>query len=214
MKTIGEFSCRSKSGDSKKKRFLESHSQKGKRTLLKSLLFCFALCFYAINSNAGFVTGILSGKCGVCKGSGIITCLLCYGNGGSAQWRCLTYPPYTQYTEWVPCVACQGEGAVLCTWCDGTGDAPDVSEDSSNQYQSGGYNGTYNNYNSNSSSGSGTYSTCRICHGTTVCTSCGGKGGETRDTGYYTGSGNKSWISCPSCNGSKKCFNCHGTGRQ
>ena len=66
---------------------------------------------------------------------------------------------------------------------------------------------------SSSSSSSSTYSTCPICHGSGVCTSCGGRGGEWRDTGYYTGSGSKSWIDCPSCNGKKTCFNCFGTGR-
>lgn len=66
-------------------------------------------------------------------------------------------------------------------------------------------------YNSGSSSSS---SICRTCGGSGVCQSCHGKGGEWRDTGYYTGSGNHSWISCPSCNGSKRCYNCHGSGRQ
>lgn len=72
------------------------------------------------------------------------------------------------------------------------------------------------NISSGSSGGnnSSTYTTCRICGGTGVCTSCHGTGGEWRDTGYYTGSGNKSWINCPSCKGNKRCFNCHGTGRQ
>lgn len=59
--------------------------------------------------------------CGVCKGSGIITCLLCNGMGGSNQYRCLTYPPYSSYYEWVPCIACRGGGKVACTWCGGTG---------------------------------------------------------------------------------------------
>lgn len=68
---------------------------------------------------------------------------------------------------------------------------------------------SYNEYGSSSES-----STCRICHGTGVCSSCHGRGGEFRDSGYYTGSGSKSWIDCPSCNGSKKCFNCYGSGRQ
>lgn len=81
----------------------------------------------------------------------------------------------------------------------------------------GGSNPSYNGGYSSSSStnnGSSTYSKCRICGGSGICTSCNGSGGEWRDTGYYTGSGNKSWINCPSCNGNKRCFNCHGTGRQ
>ncbi|MDE7159820.1 MAG: hypothetical protein K2O24_03105 [Muribaculaceae bacterium] len=65
-----------------------------------------------------------------------------------------------------------------------------------------------------SGNGSSTYTTCRICNGTGVCTSCHGKGGSWANTGYYTGSGNQSWITCGSCNGNKSCFNCHGTGRQ
>lgn len=72
---------------------------------------------------------------------------------------------------------------------------------------SGGFGGSGSNNNS-------VYTTCRICGGTGVCTSCNGRGGEYQDTGYYTGSGNKSWISCGSCRGNKRCFNCHGTGRQ
>lgn len=69
-------------------------------------------------------------------------------------------------------------------------------------------------YGGSSGGSSSVYTTCRICGGTGTCTSCHGKGGEVRDTGYYTGSGSKSWISCPSCNGSTRCFNCHGTGKQ
>ena len=70
---------------------------------------------------------------------------------------------------------------------------------------SGGYVPTPNYNAGNSSSGnSSVYSTCRICGGSGVCTSCHGTGGEWRDTGYYTGSGNKSWINCPSCNGKGK----------
>ena len=66
----------------------------------------------------------------------------------------------------------------------------------------------YNNPNNSN------YNTCRICGGSGICTSCGGTGGEWRDTGYYTGSNTKSWIDCGSCRGSKQCFNCFGTGRQ
>lgn len=74
--------------------------------------------------------------------------------------------------------------------------------------------GGNSDYSPSSGGSNSVYSTCRICGGSGVCTSCNGRGGEFRDTGYYTGSGSKSWISCPSCNGSKKCFNCHGSGRQ
>lgn len=140
------------------------------------------------------------------EGSGIMTCLLCNGAGGSQQWRCLTYPPYSQYYEWVTCMACGGNGHVACTWCKGTGEVQ-IAQPSTN-YNTGTYNNSnnyYNNYGSSvgssSSSSSSTYSTCPICHGSWVCTSCGGRGGEWRDTGYYTGSGSKSWIDCPSCNG-------------
>lgn len=159
-----------------------------------------------------------TGTCGVCQGSGIMTGLLCNGAGGSQQWRCLTYPPYSQYYEWVTCMACGGNGHVACTWCKGTGEVQ-IAQPSTN-YNTGTYNNSnnyYNNYGSSvgssSSSSSSTYSTCPICHGSGVCTSCGGRGGEWRDTGYYTGSGSKSWIDCPSCNGKKTCFNCFGTGR-
>ena len=74
----------------------------------------------------------------------------------------------------------------------------------------GGYGGGYDN----SSGSNSVYTTCRICGGSGVCKSCGGRGGEWRDTGYYTGSNVQSWIACPSCRGNKQCFNCHGTGRQ
>ena len=57
------------------------------------------------------------------------------------------------------------------------------------------------------------YNRCRTCNGSGVCTSCRGRGGEWRDTGYYTGSNVKSWISCGSCSGNGRCFNCHGSGR-
>ena len=75
-------------------------------------------------------------------------------------------------------------------------------------------NNSYVSPSTPSGSSSSTSSTCRVCGGSGVCTSCHGKGGEWKDTGYYTGSGNKSWISCPSCNRNKRCFNCHGTGKQ
>ncbi|MCH5240645.1 MAG: hypothetical protein J1F38_10510 [Muribaculaceae bacterium] len=159
-------------------------------------------------------------KCGVCSGSGIITCLLCAGAGGTQQWRCLTYPPYSSYYVWVNCIACGGGGKVTCNWCSGRGEVEIVTNNNSNNYNynyNGGYVPNYN-YNSggssSSSSSSSVYTTCRICGGSGVCTSCHGSGGEWRDTGYYTGSGSKSWIDCPSCRGNKKCFNCYGTGKQ
>ena len=153
--------------------------------------------------------------CNVCAGGGITTCLLCGGTGGSNQYRCLTYPPYTSYYEWVSCMACGGHGKVFCTWCNGTGQVTiehNHNANGNNYYNGNSSSNYYNNSSGNYSNS--TTTTCRICGGSGVCTSCHGKGGEWRDTGYYTGSGNKSWIDCPSCNGSKRCFNCHGTGRQ
>lgn len=158
--------------------------------------------------------------CNVCSGTGITTCLLCSGVGGFNQYRCLTYPPYTSYYEWCPCMACGGAGKVMCTWCSGTGK---ITIHHNNTNTGGGnYGGGYNSYgggynynnSSSSSSSSSVYTTCRICGGSGVCTSCNGRGGEWRDTGYYTGSNSQSWINCPSCHGNKKCFNCYGTGRQ
>lgn len=64
-----------------------------------------------------------------------------------------------------------------------------------------------------SSSSGSTYTKCNSCGGSGVCRSCNGRGGEWRDTGYYTGSNTKSWINCPSCGGSKRCYMCHGSGR-
>ncbi len=83
---------------------------------------------------------------------------------------------------------------------------------STNSNYSGGYYSPSTPSNNNNSSS--LYTTCRICGGSGVCTSCHGTGGEWRDTGYYIGSGQKSWIECPSCRGNKRCFNCHGKGKQ
>lgn len=74
---------------------------------------------------------------------------------------------------------------------------------------SSGYSGT-----NRSNSSSSVHTTCRICGGSGVCTSCHGKRGEFVDTGTYTGRDTQSWIDCPSCKGNGKCFNCYGTGRQ
>ncbi len=147
-------------------------------------------------------------NCEVCKGSGIQTCLVCNGTGGSVQWRCMTSPPYSSYHVFVVCAACSGNKQVKCTFCYGKGKLKRPSNNS-NGYNGRYPNNLYNNGNSNNSS-----LTCRICGGSGVCTSCGGRGGEWKDTGYYTGSGNKSWINCPSCRGNKQCFNCRGTGKQ
>lgn len=54
---------------------------------------------------------------------------------------------------------------------------------------------------------------CPSCGGRMICTSCNGKLGEWRDTGYYNGDGSKTWFPCPTCHGSGKCFNCHGRGK-
>lgn len=54
---------------------------------------------------------------------------------------------------------------------------------------------------------------CPSCGGRMICTSCNGKLGEWRDTGYYNGGGSKTWFPCPTCHGSGKCFNCHGRGK-
>lgn len=78
-----------------------------------------------------------------------------------------------------------------------------------------GYSGG-GNYGGNSyggSSGSSTYTTCRSCGGSGVCTSCNGKRGYYVDSGTYTGYNTRVWKDCPSCNGTGRCFNCHGTGR-
>lgn len=71
-------------------------------------------------------------------------------------------------------------------------------------------NGTISGGGSQSGS---VYTTCNSCGGSGVCRSCNGRGGEWRDTGYYTGSNNKSWINCPSCGGSGRCYMCHGRGK-
>ncbi len=174
---------------------------------------------YAHNHTSKRVT------CSACNGTGNVMCLSCIGLGGNNVLRFLPYPPYTSYYEWVTCNGCGGSGRVCCKWCDGTGKITVTQNNDNNSYNNN-YNNNSSNYyynnnssnyynnNSNSNNSSSTYTTCRICGGTGVCTSCHGTGGEWRDTGYYTGSGSKSWIECPSCRGNKKCFNCHGTGRQ
>lgn len=66
---------------------------------------------------------------------------------------------------------------------------------------------------SGSSSNSSVYTRCSVCGGSGICRSCNGRGGEWRDTGYYTGSDVRSWIECPSCRGNTRCYMCHGSGR-
>lgn len=158
--------------------------------------------------------------CGVCKGNGVITCLLCAGMGGSNQYRCMTVPPYRSYYVFVKCMACGGGGKVTCNWCGGKGQIKKIKPSTTGNY-GGGYSGGNYNYggsgSGSGSSGSGSgykaYSKCRTCGGSGVCTSCGGRGGEWRSAGYYTGDATKTWIECPSCHGNKRCFNCYGTGR-
>lgn len=77
------------------------------------------------------------------------------------------------------------------------------------------YNGGGNAGNTpvNSHSHHSTYTKCTTCDGTTICKRCGGKRGEWRNTGYYTGDGTQSWIECGSCGGTGKCSICRGTGR-
>lgn len=169
------------------------------------------------NSNSSTTTV----TCAVCKGSGLTNCLMCAGLGGRSQFRCLPYPPYTSYTEWVTCTGCRGNKKVTCIGCKGAGVITYNKHQHNNQgnynyNNNSNYNSNYYNSNSSSSSrgASSAYTTCRICGGSGVCTSCHGSGGEWRDTGYYTGENVKSWIDCPSCHGNKRCFNCHGTGRQ
>lgn len=166
---------------------------------------------YARNNTSKRVT------CSACNGTGNVMCLSCIGMGGNNVLRFLPYPPYTSYHEWVTCNACKGSGKASCKMCNGTGTITiKQNNNNNNNNRSNYYNNSpnYYNNNSNSNSSSSTHTTCRICNGTGVCTSCRGTGGEWRDTGYYTGSGSKSWIECPSCRGNKKCFNCYGTGRQ
>ena len=74
---------------------------------------------------------------------------------------------------------------------------------------SGGFSGS----SSGGSSGSSVYTKCTTCNGTGVCTGCGGRRGEWRDTGYYTGNNTKTWIDCGSCRGSGRCGVCYGRGK-
>lgn len=161
-----------------------------KRTILSFfLLLSAALCWgQYYNHNVETCPGVVA--CGACFGTGI-----CYG---------------------YVCMACGGTGAVQCAACAGYYAGKRMAEMQKRNGNSAGGGSVYvppSSSNSPSSSG-GVYSTCRICGGSGVCTSCNGRGGEFRDTGYYSGTNTKSWINCPSCNGNKRCFNCHGTGRQ
>ena len=157
-------------------------------------------------------------QCTFCNGAGTRTCLVCGGTGGFNIVQYLTYPPYSAYYVWTNCTTCGGSKITRCGMCGGTGNITVQHNNNYNNNYNSNYNSTYNNsynsYNSSSSGSSSAYTTCRICGGSGVCTSCHGTGGEWRDTGYYTGSDVKSWIDCPSCRGNKRCFNCHGTGRQ
>lgn len=137
---------------------------------------------------------------------GDVKCETCNGSGVFRGWN-----PYIGPTT-SKCHVCHGEGHHLCNapMCVGYRNGKKITE--SGAYYAPAPSG--GGYTSPSTGGGSAYSTCRICAGSGVCTSCHGTGGEWRDTGYYTGSNSKSWINCPSCRGNKRCFNCHGTGRQ
>ena len=148
--------------------------------------------------------------------SGTVVCPVCFGTRG-----------YYGYFGFTPCMNCGGRGVTSCGLCAayraGYESMKKRLEEQKSQNNgsytspSGGVyvvpGGSYGSSSGDRSSSSSTYTQCRTCGGSGVCTSCHGSGGEWRDTGYYTGSGSKSWINCPSCNGNKRCFNCHGTGR-
>ncbi len=156
-------------------------------------------------------------ECGVCSGSGQTTCLLCMGAGGRQEWRCLTYPPYSQYYEYVPCMACRGKGIVVCMWCSGSGEVKKVkpANRNSNSYNGRGYSGgSSKNYN-NGSSGS-KRSSGRTCPG------CNGSGKGPDQITYspnYTGGDNSRY--CSTCGRTMSahthhrpmCRTCYGKGR-
>ena len=157
-------------------------------------------------------------NCSYCNATGKINCRFCNGTGYVSMPKYFPYPPYSLYYEKATCPTCGGKSHTKCGFCDGTGrikvNNSSNSSSSSFNYTPNNSGSTYTpNHNSNSSENS-KRTTCRICGGTGVCTSCHGKGGEWRNTGYYTGANSKSWIDCPSCRGNKKCFNCYGKGYQ
>lgn len=165
--------------------------------------------------------------CTTCDGTGKIMCLGgCSGLGVIKVLKNTGYPLYNNYYVDRRCDKCNGTGKQNCIVCHGKGTLSYKKNANVNSggYAGGGYPaGTYNSgggYSSgsgsrSSSSGrSSAYTTCRICGGSGVCTSCGGTGGSWKETGYYTGTDTRTWINCGSCRGNKRCFNCHGTGRQ
>lgn len=60
-------------------------------------------------------------------------------------------------------------------------------------------------------SSASTSSTCSICNGSGVCTSCQGHKGSWKESG---GSEEKVWVDCPSCKGTGRCVTCAGTGEE
>ena len=164
--------------------------------------------------------------CKSCNGTGKSMCLGgCLGTGVIKTVQNTGYPYYSTYLVDTRCGRCNGSGKQNCLVCGGKGSITYKKNNYTGGtasygggYTGGGYYspGTSSSSSSSSSSSrsSSAYTTCRICHGSGVCTSCGGTGGSWKDTGYYTGSNTKSWINCGSCHGNKRCFNCHGTGRQ
>lgn len=171
------------------------------------------------SSSSDYVTVTCMG----CNGTGKTMCKGgCFGTGVLKKMQNTGYPYYTSYLIDTQCTHCQGTGKQTCKACGGKGTvsySKSAYNAANSSYGGGGYNspGSTSSHSSSSSSSSrrsSAYTTCRICHGSGVCTSCGGTGGSWKDTGYYTGSNTKSWINCGSCHGNKRCFNCHGTGRQ
>ena len=121
---------------------------------------------------------------------------------------------YKDYLDWSINISKKGD-CVQVSYSNSGIITTRVYKKSPNNFQGGSiysYGSSGSNSNGNDK-GNSTYTICRTCRGSGVCTSCGGRGGEWRDTGYYTGSDSRRWFNCPSCNGNKRCFNCHGTGR-
>mgnify|MGYP007069905615 CR=1 FL=1 len=163
-----------------------------------TLLALFSISRSSMAQNPCGGTGYVKQVCFPCMGTGVFYGILCGSCGG------------------------YGYVSMACSYC-ANRKAYELGRKQRELYEQSRKNSDrdntyYNNSNSssysNNSSSSSVYTTCRICRGSGICTSCNGTGGYYVESGMYTGSDSRKWCDCPSCHGNKRCFNCYGSGRQ
>lgn len=128
-------------------------------------------------------------ECGVCRGTGISTCLGCSGTGVTMSSH-MDVNGYFWPTQ-VSCKYCNGTGGVKCSWCNGKGYSRKIATQQRNINNNGFYGG---GAVSNGSSGSGSNSSRRTCPG------CNGTGKGADQITYapdYTG--NSTSVYCSVC---------------